>query len=73
VHRLREKEVMVITVITTIAAEETTGYIMAVGMIAAGITEVLTTAVAPLRLRLFMWNQRQWYMYQPRLHHHVQE
>lgn len=43
-HRLREKEVMVITVITMTVAEETTEYIMAVGMIAAGITEVLTTA-----------------------------
>jgi hypothetical protein len=58
VHRLREKEVMAITVIVTIAAEGTTEYTMAVGMIVTEITEALITAVAPHQLRLSMWNQR---------------
>jgi len=59
VHRLREKEVMAITVVMMIAAEGTTGCTMAVGMIATGIiTEAHTTAAVPHQPRLSMLNQR---------------
>jgi hypothetical protein len=57
VHRLREEEVMVITVITTTIAEETTEYIMAVGMIVTLITGALIIAAVLHQRRLSMWSQ----------------
>jgi hypothetical protein len=52
--RHKEKEATVVVMVMTIAAERITGYIMVAGMIVAGITEALITAVVLHRLRWYM-------------------